>query len=78
MNKIVRIIKESIDKFLTETDIVPDNGIVKNNFMNQWRMIYNLLSNIKTSMDATYQDYDGRITKQHIDSIVEYINMCRI
>jgi hypothetical protein len=57
------------------TDIVPDNGIVRNNFLNQWRMIYNLLANIKTSMDATYQDNGGRITKQHIDSIVEYINM---
>ena len=60
---------------LMETDIVPDNGIVRNNFLNQWRMIYNLLANIKTSMDATYQDNDGRITKQHVDGIVEYINM---
>ena len=60
---------------LMETDIVPDNGIVRNNFLNQWRMIYNLLANIKTSMDATYQDNGGRITKQHVDGIVEYINM---
>ena len=75
MNKIDRIIRESVNKVLTETDIVPDNGIVRNNFLNQWRMIYNLLANIKTSMDATYQDNGGRITKQHVDSIVEYINM---
>ena len=53
MDKIDRIIKESIAKILVETDIVPNNGIVRNNFMNQWRMIYNLLANIKTSMDAT-------------------------
>ena len=75
MNKIDRIIRESVNKVLMETDIVPDNGIVRNNFLNQWRMIYNLLANIKTSMDATYQDNGGRITKQHVDSIVEYINM---
>lgn len=75
MDKIDRIIKESIKKVLVETDIVPDNGIVKNNFVNQWRMIYNLLANIKTSMDATYQDNGGRITKQHVDDIIEYINM---
>ena len=75
MNKIDRIIRESVNKVLMETDIVPDNGIVRNNFLNQWRMIYNLLANIKTSMDATYQDNGGRITKQHVDGIVEYINM---
>lgn len=75
MDKIDRIIKESIKKILVETDIVPDNGIVRNNFLNQWRMIYNLLANIKTSMDATYQDNGGRITKQHVDNIIEYINM---
>ena len=75
MDKIDRIIKESNKKVLVETDIVPDNGIVKNNFVNQWRMIYNLLANIKTSMDATYQDNGGRITKQHVDDIIEYINM---
>ena len=75
MDKIDRIIKESIKKILVETDIVPDNGIVRNNFLNQWRMIYNLLANIKTSMDATYQDNGGRITKQHVDDIIEYINM---
>lgn len=75
MDKINRIIKESIAKILMETDIVPNNGIVRNNFMNQWRMIYNLLANIKTSMDATYKDNNGRITKQHVDDIVEYINM---
>ena len=74
MNKIDRIVKE-LDKYLIETDIVLANGIVKNTFMNQWRMIYNLLVNIKTSMDATYQDNGGRITKQHVDNIVEYINM---
>lgn len=54
MDKTDKIIKESIRKMLVETDIVPDNGIVKNNYMNQWRMIYNLLANIKASMDATY------------------------
>ena len=43
--------------------------------MNQWRMIYNLLTSIKTSMDATYQHNGGRITKKHVDNIVEYINM---
>ena len=75
MKKIDRIIRESVRKVLMETDIVPDNGIVRNSFMNQWRMIYNLLANIKTSMDATYQDNGGRITKQYVDNIVEYINM---
>lgn len=42
---------------------------------NQWRMIYNLLANIKESMDATNRESEGHITKQHVDDIVEYINM---
>lgn len=75
MNKIDMIVNESIKKVLNEADIVPNNGIVRNRFVNQWRMIYNLLANIKESMDATNRDNGGRITKQHVDNIVEYINM---
>ena len=75
MNKIDMIVNESIKKVLTKADIVPNNGIVRNRFVNQWRMIYNLLANIKESMDATNRDNGGRITKQHVDNIVEYINM---
>lgn len=50
-----------------------DHG--RNTFINQWKMIYNLLANIKTLMDATYQDNGGKMTKQHVDDIVEYIHM---
>lgn len=45
----------------------------RNSFMNQWRMLYNLLPNIKKSMDATYNDNNGRITKKNVNDIVEYI-----
>lgn len=69
MNKIDMIVNESIKKVLNEADIFPNNGMVRNRFVNQWRMIYNLLANIKGSMDATNRDNGGRITKHHVDNI---------
>lgn len=65
-----RIIRESVRKDLMETDIVPDNGISSTN---QWKMIYRLMDNVKTKMDADWQGCGGRITKQHVDQVIDYI-----
>ena len=76
--KLRKIIKETIISVLAEADspdLVPQDGILRNPFMNQWRMLYNLLPNIKKSMDATYNDNNGRITKKNVNDIVEYIKM---
>ena len=67
-----RIIRESVRKDLMETDIVPDNGISSTN---QWKMIYCLMDNVKTKMDADWQGCRGNISNQDVDNIVEYINM---
>ena len=76
--KLRKIIKETMTSVLVEVDspdLVPQDGILRNSFMNQWRMLYNLLPNIKKSMDATYNDNNGRITKKNVNDIVEYIKM---
>lgn len=76
--KLRKIIKETIISVLAEADspdLVPQDGILRNPFMTQWRMLYNLFPNIKKSMDATYKDNNGRITKKNVNDIVEYIKM---
>lgn len=75
MDELDKIIRESIKKVIAEQDLVPDNGIVRNKFINQWKMLRNLWPNVMQSMDYTFKDNKGRITKQHIDNIVEYVNM---
>ena len=70
--------KETITSVLAEADspgLVPQDGVLRNPFMNQWRMLYNLLPNIKKAMDTTYKDNNGRITKKNVNDIVEYIKM---
>ena len=61
MNKnINKIIQESVRKALLEMDLVPTDrqenaNFVQNQAVNAWRMIYNLMDNVKTSMDATIE-----------------------
>ena len=67
-----KIIKESVKKTLLEMDLVPTDqqgnaNLVQNQALNAWRMIYSLMDNVKTSMDATTQgkkkyDHYGRST----------------
>lgn len=75
LNKLIR---ECVRKTLLEMDIVAtdDKGnvnLVRNKFVNDWRMIYNLMDNVKCAMDATWQDKNGKITKDDVAKIVDYI-----
>lgn len=36
-------------------------------------MIYNLMDNVKCAMDATWQDKNGKISKDDVAKIVDYI-----
>ena len=90
MNKnINKIIQESVRKTLLEMDLVPTDrqenaNLVQNQAVNAWRMIYNLMDNVKTSMDATIEgkkkyDHYGKytssnsVTNQDVDNIIDYI-----
>lgn len=86
---INKIIRESVRNVLLEMDLVPtdeqgDANLVQKQAVNAWRMIYRLMDNVKTSMDATIQgkkkyDHYGRntssnsITNQDVDNIIDYI-----
>ena len=86
---INKIIQESVRKTLLEMDLVPTDkqgnaNIVQNQAANAWRMIYSLMDNVKTSMNATIEgkkkyDHYGKltssnpITNQDVDSIIDYI-----
>jgi hypothetical protein len=65
-----RIIRESARNALMETDIAPDNGISSTN---QWKMIYRLMDNVKTKMDADWQGCCGNISNQDVDQVIDYI-----
>mgnify|MGYP003291845999 FL=1 len=72
------LIEECIRETLLEMDIVPTdkNGninLVRNKSINNWRMIYNLMDNVKCAMDATWQDKNGKITQIDVSNIVNYI-----
>lgn len=73
-----RIISESIRKSLNEMDIVPLNkkgeaNVVQNQSLNAWRMIYNLMDNVKEAMDHTYKYKGSAISDKDVDGIVDYI-----
>ena len=75
-----KIISESVRKTLLEMDLVPtdDQGntnLISRQSINAWRMIYNLMDNVKTSMDSTYQGNNGKITNKDVDGIIDYIYM---
>lgn len=42
--------------------------------LNAWRMMYNLMDNIKTLMDRTMEDNKDRITTNDIKNVVDYVN----
>ena len=88
-DRINNIIPESVGNVLTEMDLVStdaqgDANLVQNQAANAWRMIYRLMDNVKTSMDATiegkkkYNHYgkytsSNSITNQDVDNIIDYI-----
>jgi len=89
MNRnINKIIQENVRKTLLEMDLVPTdekgNANLVQNQVNAWRMIYRLMDNVKTSMDATVKgkkryDHYGKytpsdsISNQDVDNIIDYI-----
>ena len=79
MANLNNIIRENIRRALLEMDLVPTDSqgnsiLVKKRSSNAWKMIYRLMDNVKTSMDYTYKDKSGNITRQDVYDIVDYIN----
>ena len=75
-----KIIKESVMDTLLEMDLIPASrqgnaNLVGRQSVNAWRMIHSLMDNVKTSMDSTYQGKNGKITRQDVDGIIDYIYM---
>jgi hypothetical protein len=60
---------------LVHTDNQENVNLVSRQSVNEWRMIYSLMDNVKTSMDLTYQEKNGKITNQDVDGIIDYIYM---
>ena len=72
------IIRESIRKTLVEMDIVPtddkgETNLILNQAINAWRMIYRLMDNVKTVMDADWDGKQGNISKADVNNIINYI-----
>ncbi len=72
------IIEESVKKVLSEMDLVPtDNqgnaNLIRKQSINAWRMIYRLMDNVKTKMDADWQNCGGNISNQNVDQVIDYI-----
>jgi hypothetical protein len=60
---------------LVHTDNQENVNLVSRQSVNEWRMIYSLMDNVKTSMDLMYQEKNGKITNQDVDGIIDYIYM---
>ena len=69
-----RLINEAVKMALNEVQILPDEQ-VKNEHINQWRILFNALSNIQENMKSKYEERGGRIRKQDYDEIVNYIKL---
>jgi hypothetical protein len=72
------IIEECVKKVLSEMDLVPtDNqgnaNLIRKQSINAWRMIYRLMDNVKTKMDADWQNNGGNISNQNVDQVIDYI-----
>ena len=79
MANLNNIIRENVRCALLEMDLVPTDSqgnsiLEKKRSSNAWKMIYRLMDNVKTSMDYTYKDKSGNITRQDVYDIVDYIN----
>ena len=72
------IIEECVKKVLSEMDLVPtDNqgnaNLIRKQSINAWRMIYRLMDNVKTKMDADWQNNGGNISNQNVDQVIDCI-----
>ena len=56
---IERIVRDVINE---ASDLQPDN-FVQNNALNKWRVLYNVITNLKNAMEITYMDNNRIITK---------------
>lgn len=80
MKNIDKIISESVKKTLIEMDIVPldkngDVNLTKNQTINAWRMIFNLMDNVKLAMKYEWEGKRGKISKNDVNRICNYINI---
>lgn len=78
MNRINKIIQESVRKVLCEMDLVPtdtqgNTSLVSRQSVNSWRMIYRLMDNVKIKMNADYQGKNGNISNKDVDEVIDYI-----
>ena len=51
-----------------------ETNLTKNKALNYWKMIYNLMDNVKNVMDNTYQGKKSAISMNDINNIIDYIN----
>ena len=77
-DRINKIIQESVRKVLHEMDLVPTDAqgnanLVRRQSINAWKMIYRLMDNVKTKMDADWQNCSGNISNQNVDQVIDYI-----
>ena len=56
---IERIVRDVINE---ASDLQLDN-FVQNNALNKWRVLYNVITNLKNAMEITYRDNNRIITK---------------
>lgn len=47
--------------------------MVRNQSLNAWRMIYNLMDNVKEAMDHTYKYKGSSIANKDVARITDYI-----
>jgi len=77
-NRINKIIQESARNVLSEMDLEPtdkqgDANLIRKQSINAWRMIYRLMDNVKTKMDADWKGCGGNISNQDVDQVIDYI-----
>lgn len=67
---IERIVRDVINE---ASDLQPDN-FVQNNALNKWRVLYNVITNLKNAMEITYRDNNRIITEKRYQEMVNHIN----
>lgn len=73
-NRLNSLIERIVRDVINEAgDLQPDN-YVQDNALNKWRVLYNVITNLKNVMEITYRDNNGKITGQLYQEIVDYIH----
>lgn len=68
------LMKDAASLINTSTDNQSNIITEKLQPLNYWRMIYRLMDNVKTAMDATAQDKQSNISMKDVQNIIQYIN----